>query len=181
MIESKIWYKATETFSSQDGEKWTKYKSWVKLPQLSELVSLDNSLCTSVLETLNEEDWQHNVHLDYCCDYFHDLEYLLKRIPNTNSVNILATIREPTDGVIKEFNDSRFVFCGFDLLDETTAVSALTNCGGFPESFANSELTQLGLLSRFERAREVQDALLQNNPNEPHADCTLWALWRIIR
>jgi hypothetical protein len=56
--------------------------------------------------------------------------------------------------------------------------SALTNCGGFPKAFANSELSRWGLLPTLGRAREVQRALRKNYPSEHHADCNVWALYR---
>ena len=29
------------------------------------------------------------------------------------------------------------------------------------------------------QAKEVQKRLLQHYPEEPHADCALWAIWRL--
>jgi hypothetical protein len=57
-------------------------------------------------------------------------------------------------------------------------MSALTNCGGFPKAFSNSELSKKGLLTGYERSRSVQDSLIREYPNERHADCHLWAIFR---
>jgi hypothetical protein len=56
--------------------------------------------------------------------------------------------------------------------------SALTNCGGFPEVFASSELSGFGLLTDFGRAVEVQRLLRSRFPEEIHANCHLWAVFR---
>jgi hypothetical protein len=59
-------------------------------------------------------------------------------------------------------------------------MSALTNCGGFPNAFANSELSQTGLLLDFHRAFEVQQLLRAQYPDEHHANCHVWAIFRLI-
>jgi hypothetical protein len=70
-----------------------------------------------------------------------------------------------------------FEFLGYDLVDVGDA-SALTNCGGFPEVFANRELSSKGLLTSHARAIEVQGRLRTMYPDEPHADCHVWAVLR---
>ncbi len=71
-----------------------------------------------------------------------------------------------------------FQFLGYDLVDIENSASALSNCGGFPEVFANSELSVVGLLTDFDRAVEVQRTLRTTFPNEIHANCHLWAIFR---
>jgi hypothetical protein len=43
---------------------------------------------------------------------------------------------------------------------------------------SNAELSEKGLLRNHEHGREVQETLRQQYPNEHHADCYLWALFR---
>jgi hypothetical protein len=71
-----------------------------------------------------------------------------------------------------------FSFLGFDLLDVCGDVSALTNCGGFEDVFGKEEISELGLLRDVVRAYEVQLGLRTAYPNEPHAECHVWAIWR---
>ncbi len=59
------------------------------------------------------------------------------------------------------------------------SASALSNCGGFPDAFANSELTPFGLLASHARGMEVQARLREHYPDDPHADCHLWAIFRL--
>jgi len=59
-------------------------------------------------------------------------------------------------------------------------VSALTNCGGFPEVFENSELSSKRLLTSCSRALEIQLELRRKHPEEPHANCHVWAIFRAV-
>jgi hypothetical protein len=68
---------------------------------------------------------------------------------------------------------------GYDLIEEETQISAITNCGGFPDVFSNEELNRVGLISSFERAYEVRRLLAERHPEEPHAQCEMYALWRL--
>ncbi|TKD48058.1 MAG: hypothetical protein E5W98_03195 [Mesorhizobium sp.] len=71
-----------------------------------------------------------------------------------------------------------FTFLGYDLLDQDVSISALTNCGGFPDVFANTELSDVGLIPDFDRAVEIRDHLRGMHPSEYHANCDLWAISR---
>ena len=68
---------------------------------------------------------------------------------------------------------------GYDLIEEQTQISALTNCGGFPDVFRNDELNSVGLIENFDRGSEVQRLLARRHPEEPHAQCELYAVWRL--
>ena len=71
-----------------------------------------------------------------------------------------------------------FTFVGFDVLDVHGDVSALTNCGGFDDVFTPEELNPLGLLNERGRAGAVRRGLRAAYPEEQHAVCDVWALWR---
>jgi hypothetical protein len=73
-----------------------------------------------------------------------------------------------------------FEFWGYDLVEGMTGVSALTNCGGFPDVFDNRELSCKGLLTSHARAMDVQSKLKANYPDEPHANCHVWAIFRVV-
>lgn len=76
-------------------------------------------------------------------------------------------------------NIENFSFCGYDLAEEFE-ISALTNCGGFDETFTYKDLNAFGLLPDFATAQKMQMDLEKNNPEEEHADCLLFAIWRRI-
>lgn len=173
----EIWYTAVESFSpSHNG--WREYIEWANLPQLTEVIGLDAILCPSVVSELSKEDWEHVVTEDYLLDYFRDREYLEKRTGDVADKHILAVVLEPeSEQRNRPIPSGDFI--GYDLVERQTGISALTNCQGFPDSIDNEELNQYGLLSDYKRARQVQQALLDNHPNEPHADTDLWAVWKL--
>ena len=173
------WYIAVESFSPSWGDNWTKYIHFSGLIQLEEVVSLDASLCPCVIKELEDEDWNHNVQEDYVTAFFRDLEYLLRRVPKINPVNILAAVRNPAEECRTAFPNPRFEFKGYDLVEEGVGMSALTNCGGFPLAFRNEELSSAGLIAVLPRALEVQKSLRKHYPDDPHADCDIWALWKM--
>jgi len=175
-----VWYIACEKFGPHTHKGWDKYLTWAKLPHLIEVVSLDVVLCPSVIEHLTAEDWGHNVAEDFKTDLFADLDYLVQRVGDLTSVNILATIEEPGIEDLTSFQDDRFVFKGFDLVERPgLGISALVNCGGFDKAFLPDELNQSGLISDYGFAREVQERLVKYYPEHEHAHCLVWAIWRM--
>lgn len=179
----KFWYTARGTYDKyygQDGMSWEKYIEWSKLSHLKEVVSLDTMLNELLVEPDrdNAEDWDHIVtnHL-YETGCFTNLDYVIKRMQQTPIFNLLTITQEPT----KECNSitiKDFEFMGYDLLDQSYDTSALTNCGGFDETFLPSDINDVGLISEFEKAYAIKKRLLENNPNEYHADCNVVAIWR---
>ncbi|UCD49609.1 MAG: hypothetical protein JSW27_19015 [Phycisphaerales bacterium] len=176
MIEP--WYIAVEPFDPSFGDNWANYMAGTELPQLEEVVSLDASLCPSVIGELEGEDWEHNVHEDGLIDFFRDLDHLLERVRDLSPVNILAAVLSPAQECRGLFADSRFGFKGYDLIG--LGMSALTNCGGFPLAFQNAELSRVGLISTLSRAQEVAGSLREHYANDNHADCEILALWKMV-
>jgi hypothetical protein len=171
------WFIATEQFSPLDGSRWRKYIEWSGLVQLTEVVSLDPILCPPILNELKAEYWPHIVNENFMLNYFVNLEFLKREIANVPRRNLLCVFRNPSDESARPPVDA-FQFLGYDVVDVENGASALTNCGGFPGVFANSELSPVGLLSDFKRAIQVQQLLRSRHPEEPHANCHLWAVFR---
>jgi hypothetical protein len=170
---------ATERFDAADGEKWDRYCEWAKIPSLTELVSLDSMMCPHVITDFTDEDWNHIVCEDFRLSYFHHLDYLKLRVQGRSRINILGVYRNPETHITTPPASASFSFVGYDLIEEMTQISALNNCGGFPDVFRNDELNQFGLLEDFARATEVRRHLRERYPNESHAGCELYALWRL--
>ena len=171
-------FAARRRFGPQAGERWTRYVAWARLPQLRELVSLDTMLCPAFPEELTSDDWQHNVHADYQVTHFHSLDHLRGRIAGVDGLNLLAILREPSVDDLGRVLLPGFSFAGFDLLDVHGDVSALTNCGGFDDVFGPEELNPLGLLDERARAVAVRRRLRAEYPDQHHAICDVWAIWR---
>jgi hypothetical protein len=174
----EIWFTAREKFGPSDGDAWDRYIRWAQLPQLREVISLDWTLCPSLFEELTEEDWHYNIHQDYLISYFRDLDYVVSRVSDQgDSVNILAVTLEPKSEPTRAFNDERFLFHGYDLIGGSE--SALTKLYGIGKAFSRSDISSVGLLEDYSFAKEVQKLLLRHYPEDPHADCALWAIWRL--
>lgn len=93
----------------------------------------------------NAEDWDHIVtnHL-YETGCFTDLD-MINKMQQTPIFNLLTVTQEP----IKECNSitiKDFEFMGYDLLDQSSDTSALTNCGGYDETFLTPDINDVGLI-----------------------------------
>ena len=172
------WFIATEKFGPATGEAWEKYIAWSGLTQLDEVVSLDAMLCHSILPDIEDDFWTHIVAEDGLVHLFVDLEFLLDRIPPGTAHNLLCVFRNPAILPAAPAGPVDFEFLGYDLVDRDGLASALTNCGGFPQVFDNRELSSKGLLTSHPRALQVQSDLRRLFPDEPHADCDVWAVFR---
>ncbi len=174
-----VFYTAVERFGPASGESWRKFMEWSGLKQLREVVSLDGMLCSSVFGEMTVEDWRHGVQEGFLIRLFHDLDYLLEKLGDDRRANVLALMRNPTAADIGSFTDPRFLFRGFDLVELMTGISALVNCGGFDKAFAPTDLSDCGLLTDHGKALDVQKHLRAEYPDEPHADCDVWAIWQM--
>ncbi|TIR01964.1 MAG: hypothetical protein E5X64_27765 [Mesorhizobium sp.] len=170
-------YIAKEKFGPFSGTAWTMYIDWSGLTQLSEVVSLDGMLGPVALGEVKDSYWPHIVNEDYMLDFFVDLDFLLSELADPGDLNVLNVIRRPSVDV-RSLDWNGFTFLGYDLLDQDVSISALTNCGGFPDVFANTELSDVGLIPDFDRAVEIRDRLRRMHPSEYHAECDLWAISR---
>jgi hypothetical protein len=74
---------ATRRFDPCDGEKWSDYCRWAKIPVLLEVVSLDGMLCPHLIKEFLDEDWNHIVCEDFRLDYSCHLDYLKQRVQET--------------------------------------------------------------------------------------------------
>jgi len=170
---------ATEKFGKNFGDlkAWVNYIKFSGLKHLDEVISLDQSLCPTVLPKIKPEYWPHIVNQDFMVSYFTDYEFLKKEAASIKEKNVLCVYKNP-DTQPEPPPVGRFEFIGYDLVELETGISALLNCKGFPESFSNDELSSKGLLTTHVRAVEVQRTLRDKNPSEAHADCDLWAIFR---
>ena len=157
-----------------------KYIEWSRLFQLRELVSFDCALCPRIIKEheYTEDDYKHIGWFE-SISYFKDLKWLINRVGEIEDKQILAITMEPVFECKNLVIDDRFKFYGYDLIEESTCISALTNCGGFDDVFLPNELTEYGLIHEINRAKEIQAKLSDRYPDEPHAQCELWAIWRM--
>lgn len=179
----KFLYTARNTFdktSDEAGLSWDKYIEWSKLTHLTELVSLDGILNAVLVEPdyENADDWDC-IHIveQHQTGFFTTLDFVFNRLKPKGKFNLLTLVFEP-DQDCKNANLEDYEFVGYDLLDQNFSISALTNCGGFDETFLPTDLNDKGLIDEFTKAYDIKKRLLANNPEEYHADTNVIAVWR---
>lgn len=183
ILTMNIYYTARERYGKgfdADVMAWDDYIKWSKLFHLKELVSTDLSLNEELVEPdrNNEEDWNYIVQDGYYeTSFYRSLDYVLRKIQPKEQFNLLAVAINPTEDC-KSVKLDDFEFLGYDLLDQEYFHSALSNCGGFDETFLPSDLNQSGLITEFAKAYDIQRRLLEDNPDEHHADTNVIAIWR---
>lgn len=164
----------------EDGVSWDKYIEWSRLTHLTELVSLDGMLNEILVEPDYDDadDWNyiHVVEL-YQTGFFTTLDYVFKRLNKKEKFNLLMVVLEP-DNECNKFAVDGYEFLGYDLLDQDFSISALSNCGGFDETFLPTDLNDKGLIDKLEKAYDIKKRLFENNADEHHADTNVIAVWR---
>jgi hypothetical protein len=170
-------YAAHKRFGPSRGDDWVQYIEWSGLSHIRELVSTDTMLCPTVIDHLIDEDWKHNVHADNRVFRFTDPLYLKHRIDyDPLQHNILGIVEQPSRC---ESVDGNFEICGYDILDSYESISVLTNCGGFPDIFAPSEINDFGLLPDLEIANGIAARIRSTHPEDSHCeDCRVWMISR---
>lgn len=72
-----------------------------------------------------------------------------------------------------------FEFCGYDLVEMSTYISAITNCGAeFDNIIDYGKLSEFGLIPDYLEAVQTQILLRDNYPDENHAHCEVVEVWR---
>ncbi len=180
-----FWYTARNPYGPfyGDGSAWLQYKEWSGLRHLKELVSLDGILCDLAFEPDYENDkelWKYIViedNLTTVTRFFTSLDYVLEKVNLNSHFNLFTVVKEP-DQPCENIILEGYEFVGYDLIDCYYDVSAITNCGGFDETFLPQDLNEYGLISDYDKAYDIAKRLLENNPDEEHADCYVFAVWR---
>jgi hypothetical protein len=178
-MQSAIRFTARKKFAPGfNALDWEGYIKWSGLTHLTELVSLDGILNGLAFEPDFEREMDEMLFDEnMLMPFYQSMDYVVKKSDDLDDYNLLAVIKEPT-GEKQTQLENDFDFIGYDLIEQNGIISALANCGGFDETFHPKELHQYGLISDYARAKEIQMAFPMNNPEEPHADCFLYEVWR---
>jgi len=171
-----IWYTAIKKYDASIGNEWAKYYSYVKIPQLRELISLDHNLRPKELWELIDSDWNYNIQVSYFISFFWDLNYVLKRFENIrDKVNVLAVCFEPSFEVRESFKDHRFEFYGYDLVERGDS-SIISDDPIYYKAFEINDISEAGLFTTYDFAHNIQKYLDQ----QFHVGCDLWAIWKMV-
>jgi hypothetical protein len=166
---------------------WEDFYEWRGLPQLVEVVSMENAAGALDADQLTDDEWRHVAPVEevrcpaiLCFRQLDALRGCISDLRRDEPTSLLWVFREPVEQPPLPETPSTFTFLGYDLIDDYTCISALTNCGGFPAAFSDADISELGLIRTLERAKQIQIDLRREYPEEPHADCSLWAIFRSI-
>ena len=91
---------------------------------------------------------------------------------------IIAVMVRPGKIPEESLKKQGFIFCGYDLVEEFSGISAIANCGGGFQSIRYEKLTEYGLIPSYKDAVLTQLALAEEDPDDPHADCEIMEIWR---
>ena len=97
---------------------------------------------------------------------------------SSDTQQIIAVILRPNLEPIEYMETRGFTFCGYDLVEEETLISAITDYGGGFDSIPYEKLTEYGLLPTYKDAVLAQLALVEEAPDESHAHCVVCEVWR---
>ena len=147
------------------------FEDFSKIFGKSEIVTYDTTLCgvnsTHGLYGVSQyagevDDWKEllNIHIG-------------------ENEQIIAYYKNPTESYEHHILDNCFEFCGYDLSEELTMISAITNCGTmFGKAIPYGKLNAFGLIGEYNEAFLVRKLLTELYPDESHAGCEIYELWR---
>ena len=122
-------------------------------------------------------DCKELVTFDCCLMNLYELESAAAPLhPDTKQ--IVAVIFRPDIDPLDRLEREGFEFCGYDLVEESISISAVTDCGGMFASIPYDRLTEFGLLPSYKDAALAQLALVEEAPDENHAYCMICEIWR---
>lgn len=176
----KLLYAARERFDKTQSEAWDNYIEWSKIQDVTEIAGLDYIINNDLVEIDNptDDDWkQKYIPSHNETGLYQTAEYVLLKMKPTVKFNFLAVMVEPIQDC-REIMLENYEFMGYELLDLSFEISALTNCGGFDETFLPTDLNSFGLIDDFNNAYDIANRLFENNPEEDHANTNVIAVWR---
>ncbi len=144
-------FKADRCFNTEDIRGYNKNRI-----NAEEIVSFDSGLFE--LEEIKKYNGKH------------ECEQILLIIvrPDVERVN---------DNIVQDI--TAFEFCGYDLVEMDTYISAITNCGAtFENAIEYGNLNEFGLISNYSVVVTTQIKLRDNYPYENHADSEIVEVWR---
>ena len=169
------YYMATTRFD-QRFEGWDAYVKWCNLPHLAEVVSID-SHCVLGGNRLTPDERANIAPANevgphpVCFRTLECLEGCLVRITPTVPFNLFCVFREPDEPPVSP--RPSFALLGYDLIEDRTGISAVTNCGRqLSAVVGGADVNAHGLINTLERAKEIQTELLRVYLPDPHANCS---------
>lgn len=171
------YYTLRQRFTPETAGDWKQYIKFSGFQHITEVVTLDGTLCPDLVVSLIDEDWNHNVHEAYRTTLFRDSEYLkIRQTLDPVQHQILSIIECPRGD---EPVPAGFVMCGFDIMDSDFHYSTLTNCRPMADDFDPSSVNEFGLISSIDLANDLRDRMRSSMPDDHHCgQCEVWSIAR---
>ena len=138
-------------------------------------------LCPTVPEELVAEDSRHNVHADYQSPPFPVVRVPARAAspgrPASTSLPRCATPHSEPSMPARGGDRDHGLLSGRSTGGRQRADGLRA---GWEGVFAGEEPLPFGLLTDLSRANAVREALRTAHPGEHHAQCDVWAVWRLI-
>jgi hypothetical protein len=172
------YYAAIERFDRDNGERWKSFTRWLGRSDLTRIITLDNTLCPTVVHPESADDWEFISKEEFMLDFYTSLDLVLNRIVGHRPSEVIAVARDPSAEEVEGFPHPEFEFAGFDVVDTGFSTSALLN-NRFPDVVNSSKLSaESGLIRSRELAFQIRDNLRRRYPAREDAKCCVWAIWR---
>ena len=163
-MDEVIYYKAERFFPDKN------YEEFSKIFGRAEIVTYDIMLC----RVIHDENLLAEVDL-----YPGKVKNWKSLLPPGADEQIIAYYKNPTSSYELRVLDEGFEFCGYDLSEEMTGISAVTNCGAlFDGAIPYEKINKFGLIDEFYEAFRIRKMLDELYPYESHADCEVYEIWR---
>ena len=139
----------------------------------------DRCFNTEQIRTFNQHKIDCEELVSFDCGLFELQEVKSPNDPvPSGAEQILEVITRPGKTKEASLEQQGFTFCGYDLVEEFSGISAITDCGGSFRSIRYEGLTEFGLIPTYKEAVMTQLAIAEEDPYDSHADCEILEIWR---
>jgi hypothetical protein len=170
-------YKIIKKFGPGD-EQWDKYAQWAGLHACKEYYSIDSINRESLFTPDSEEDWENCINENFMLNIITNLNYDLKIAHKFPSGEIIGVIENP-----KHSNEEipiNHILMGYDIIDEYTSISLVTNWGGKEEGIKILKLNTSALIDNLNYAYELKGILHRDFKDDDHAKrCEVWSVYKL--
>ena len=157
--------------------------------RFEEIVSLDKKICPHLFDSYDDykegecvyDDYNEQAYSsregEYLFGFFKSEKFILEKIKDKNSFNLLLVIREPRAS-IEQIEIENYEFVGYDLIDKAYCDSGLLNLS-LKETFnTKSYRNKYGLMNSYQKVFEFRKQLIIDNPDEWNASCFVFGVFR---
>ncbi|MCI5161933.1 MAG: hypothetical protein D3917_07895 [Candidatus Electrothrix sp. AX5] len=164
-------YTIVQSFSPDDGEKWTDYCQWRGI-EFERFDSIDGIMRPNLMGSPDQEDWPYIVHEDYMLHFMTDLRHGYRKLDQKEK-GVLIGVK------LKDHEPEHPDFLGYDIEDTFFGVSLLTNWGSHV-TVVNESLSLNGLVLDIDTVKRVHQYLKSNYSDDDHVrDTRIISLYKV--